>query len=114
MKNEKTKQKCCNFAVVKFYMSLQLKRIKTMYRTIFTPTVFDSAIPFTVPSEWYGREIEFIAFPVEHTFEESKKNEKAGIMKYFGAWKTDKSAEEIIADIRSSRTSGKTRILADF
>jgi len=35
-------------------------------------------------------------------------------MKYFGAWKTDKSAEEIIADIYNSRTSEKTRILEDF
>jgi len=85
-----------------------------MYRTIFTPTAFNSTIPFTVPSEWYGKQIEFIVFPIEHRFEERKENEKTGIMKYFGAWKTDKSAEEIIADIRNSRTSGKTRILADF
>ena len=85
-----------------------------MYRTIFTPTAINSTVPFTVPSEWYGKEIEFIAFPIEHRFEESKKSKKAGIMKYFGAWKTDKSAEEMIADIHNSRTSGKTRILADF
>jgi len=63
---------------------------------------------------WKPKNIEFIAFPIEHRSEESKKNENAGIMKYFGAWKTDKSAEEIIADIYNSRTSEKTRILEDF
>ena len=85
-----------------------------MYRTIFTPTAMNSTIPFTVPSEWYGKEIEFIAFPIEHRLKESKKIEKSGIMKYFGAWKKDKSAEEIISGIRKSRTSGKTRIIEDF
>ena len=85
-----------------------------MYRTIFTPTSKNSAIPFTIPSEWYGKEIEFIVFPIEHRFEENNKKDQAGIMKYFGAWKTDKSAEEIIANIHNSRTSGKTRILEDF
>ncbi|MDR2205390.1 MAG: hypothetical protein LBE36_04465 [Flavobacteriaceae bacterium] len=62
----------------------------------------------------YGKEIEFIVFPIEHEFEESPKSEKTDIMKYFGAWKTDKSAAEIIADIRDSRTSGKTRNLGYF
>jgi len=85
-----------------------------MYRTIFTPTAINSTIPFTVPSEWYGKEIEFIAFPIERKFEESKNEEKTGIMKYFGVWETDKSAEEMIENIRNSRTSGKTRILEDF
>jgi len=73
-----------------------------MYRTIFTPTAFNSMIPFTVPPEWYGKEIEFIVFPIEHRFVERKQNEEAGIMKYFGTWKTDKSAEEMIADICNS------------
>jgi hypothetical protein len=85
-----------------------------MYRTIFTPTASNNTVPFIVPSEWYGKEIEFIAFPIEHRSAENKKNGKAGIMKYFGAWKTDKSAKEIIADIHNNRTSGKTRILEDF
>jgi len=85
-----------------------------MYRTIFTPTEINSTIPFTVPSEWYGKEIEFIVFPIEHRSIDNKKNEKTGIMKYFGVWKTDDSAEKIIEDICNSRTSGKTRILEDF
>ena len=82
-----------------------------MYRQIFTPTEHNSIIPISIPREWLGKKVEIIAFPVEYISEESKKN---NITKYFGAWKTDKSAEEIIADIRDSRTSGKTRILEDF
>ena len=36
-----------------------------MYRTIFTPTETDSMIPFSVPREWYGRNIELIVFPLD-------------------------------------------------
>ena len=82
-----------------------------MYRKIFIPTEHNNTVPFTIPPEWYGKKVELIAFPVEYVSKENKKPEKADIMKYFGAWKTDKSAEEIIADIRDSRTSGKTRFL---
>lgn len=85
-----------------------------MYRTIFTPTAFNSAIPFTVPSEWYDKEVELIAFPVERTRESHGTGEKTGILKYFGAWNTTTPAEEIIADIRNSRTSGKTRIVENL
>ena len=84
-----------------------------MYRKIFIPTEHNNTVPFTIPPEWYGKEVEFIAFPVE-LLKENKKKGKADIMKYFGAWKTDESAEEIIAEIRNSRTSGKTRVLEDF
>jgi len=85
-----------------------------MYRQILTPTEYNGIIPITIPHEWYGKKVEIIAFPVEYASEKSKKNKKGDIAKYFGAWKTDKSAEEIIADIKNSRTSGKTRILEDF
>jgi hypothetical protein len=85
-----------------------------MYRTIFTPTAFNNTIPFTVPSEWFGKEVEVIVFPIVHKRKENRKNEKTGIMKYFGVWKTDESAEDIIENIRSSRTSGKTRILENI
>jgi hypothetical protein len=36
-----------------------------MYRTVFTPTETDNTIPFNVPREWYGRNIELIAFPLD-------------------------------------------------
>ena len=35
-----------------------------MYRTIFTPTETDSVIPFSIPREWYGQNVEFIVFPL--------------------------------------------------
>ena len=36
-----------------------------MYRTIFIPTETDHTIPFSVPREWYGRNIELIVFPLD-------------------------------------------------
>ena len=36
-----------------------------MYRTIFTPTETNNGIPFSIPSEWYGRDIELILFPLD-------------------------------------------------
>ena len=73
-----------------------------MYRKIFTPTEHNNTVPFTVPPEWYGKKLEFIVFPVEFVSKKDEINGKADIMKYFGTWKTDESAKEIIANIRSS------------
>ena len=39
--------------------------MKTIYRTVFTPTETDSIIPFCIPQEWYGRDVEFIVFPLD-------------------------------------------------
>ena len=36
-----------------------------MYRTIFIPTETDSMIPLNIPREWYGRNVELIAFPLD-------------------------------------------------
>ena len=44
----------------------------------------------------------------------NKNSTKKDITQYFGAWKLDKSAEEIIADVQNSRTSGKTRVLKEI
>ena len=35
-----------------------------MYRTVFTPTEQNNRIPFSVPREWYGCDIEVIVFPI--------------------------------------------------
>ena len=37
-----------------------------MYRTVFTPTETDNVIPFNIPREWYGQEIEVLVFPVKN------------------------------------------------
>ena len=54
--------------------------MKTMYRTVFTPTETESLIPFSIPREWYGRDIEFIVFPLDSSQtllrEIAKKNER--------------------------------------
>jgi hypothetical protein len=36
-----------------------------MYRTIFIPTEMDNMIPLNIPREWYGRNVELIAFPLD-------------------------------------------------
>jgi hypothetical protein len=36
-----------------------------MYRTIFNPTETHNIIPFNIPSEWYGRDVEVIVFPLD-------------------------------------------------
>jgi hypothetical protein len=86
-----------------------------MYRQVFTPTEADSELPpFTVPREWFGRQVEFIVFPVDFSVNGTQKKPKDDIMQYFGAWKSDKTAEEIIADIYDSRSSNRTRVLAEL
>jgi len=85
-----------------------------MYRQIIIPTESNNVFPVTIPSEWYGKKVEITASPVENVSDENGENKKVDYMKYFGAWESDKSAEEIIAEIRSSRTSGKTRILEEL
>ena len=35
-----------------------------MYRKIFIPTEENNTIVFTVPPEWYGKEVEVLIFPV--------------------------------------------------
>ena len=51
-----------------------------MYRTVFTPTEKDNMIPFNIPREWYGRNIELIVFPLDITHtplrETARKNER--------------------------------------
>ena len=85
-----------------------------MYRQVLIPTEHYHIIPVTMPREWYGKKVEIIAFPMEFVSRKNKNSTKKDITKYFGAWKSDKSAEEIIADIQNSRTSGKTRILEEI
>jgi hypothetical protein len=60
--------------------------MKTMYRTIFNPTETDSVIPFRIPDEWYGRDIEVIVFPLDtartHLREPVKDAAKNGVRKF--------------------------------
>jgi hypothetical protein len=72
-----------------------------MYRKIFIPTKHNNIIPLTIPPEWYGKKIELIAFPVPP--EETKKVKEEEFMKLCGAWESDKSAEEMVAEIRAAR-----------
>jgi len=47
-----------------------------MYRQTFKPTETNSQIPFTVPKEWYGLNVEVIAYPVNFSLFIEEKNNK--------------------------------------
>ena len=86
-----------------------------MFRQVFTPTEGKNALPsITIPREWYGQEVEIIIFPINLKENNNMERKEAKLLKLCGAWKSKRSAEEIIADIYSSRSSGKTRILEEL
>jgi len=83
-----------------------------MFRHIFIPTEENNSIPLvSIPKEWYNHEVEVIVFPVKPTRNDNKENR---LMKLCGSWKSNKSAEDIIANIYNDRVSGKTRIIEKF
>ena len=86
-----------------------------MFRQVFIPTEDNSGLPpMNIPREWYGQEVEIIVFPIKYEEKKNMESKEERLIKLCGAWKSEKSAEEIIADIYSSRTSGKTRILEEL
>ena len=36
-----------------------------MYKTVFTSTESNDRIPFSIPREWYGRDVEVIILPLD-------------------------------------------------
>ena len=83
-----------------------------MLRQVFIPTEDNSRIPLvSIPREWYGQEIEILVFPIKYEVRTSIETKEDRLLKLCGAWKSEKSAEEIVANIYNSRTSEKTRIL---
>jgi hypothetical protein len=48
------------------------------------------------------------------SLEEEHRSKEKDFYSLYGTWKSDKSAEEIIDEIRESRTYGKTRIIASL
>jgi len=83
-----------------------------MFRHIFIPTEENNSIPLvSIPKAWYNQEVELIVFPVKPSTNENKEKQ---LMKLCGTWKSNKSAEDIIANIYKDRISGKTRILEEL
>ena len=71
-----------------------------MFRQVFIPTADNNRIPpVSIPCEWYGQEIEILVSPVKHEVNKSIESKESRLLKLCGAWKSEKSAEEIIADI---------------
>ncbi|MDR1864050.1 MAG: hypothetical protein LBR08_00580 [Bacteroidales bacterium] len=73
-----------------------------MYRKIFFPNEQNSHIPFTVPHEWYGKAVEVIAFPISSSDEKPQPSDD-DFYKLCGAWDDDRSAEEMLADLKAAR-----------
>jgi hypothetical protein len=48
------------------------------------------------------------------SLEEERLSKEKDFYSLYGTWKSDKSAEEMIDEIRNSRSSGKTRIIASL
>ena len=83
-----------------------------MFREVFIPSEENNIIPsVTIPREWYGQEVEIIIFPINHIEKNNEESKEDKLLKLCGAWKSKKSAEEIITMIYDSRNSGKTRVL---
>jgi len=86
-----------------------------MFRQIFIPTKDNSTIPFfNIPHEWYENEVEIIVFPVKYIEKTKIESKEDKLSKLCGAWVSEKSAEDIIADIYNSRSSGNTRIIEEL
>jgi len=86
-----------------------------MFRQVFIPTADNNRIPLVnIPNEWYGQEIEMLVFPVKYNETTSIESKEDRLLKLCGAWKSEKSAEEIVANIYNSRISGETRILENW
>ncbi|MDR0733378.1 MAG: hypothetical protein LBF08_04875 [Dysgonamonadaceae bacterium] len=73
-----------------------------MYRQIFKPTEHDHTIPVTIPREWYGQTVEVIAFPIVAS-PETPPTSDDDFYRLCGAWESEKSAEEMAAEIKSAR-----------
>jgi len=83
-----------------------------MFRQVFIPTESNSVLPpVNIPREWYGQEVEVIVFPIKYEKTTTIESKEDRLLKLCGAWQSEKSAEDIIDTIYSSRTSGETRIL---
>ncbi|MDR2907682.1 MAG: hypothetical protein LBU91_06820 [Bacteroidales bacterium] len=64
-----------------------------MYRQIFIPSEQNNLIPFVVPQDWYGKPVEFIAFPIN---EDLAKNKEKKSYAYLQAEKLRQ--EQLIAE----------------
>ena len=71
-----------------------------MYRRVFIPTENNNMIPqIAIPQEWYGNEVEMIVFPIKYEEKNTMGSTENKLSNLCGAWISEKSAEEIIADI---------------
>jgi hypothetical protein len=48
------------------------------------------------------------------SLEKERQSKEKELYRLYGAWKSDKSAEEIIDEIQISRNSGNTRVIANL
>jgi hypothetical protein len=88
--------------IKKNHISLYLLNDTVMYRQVFIPNEQNSHVPFTIPREWYGQLVEIIAFPVSPLGNKMQQSDD-DFYKLYGAWESDQSAEEMIAELKTAR-----------
>ena len=66
-----------------------------MYRKIFIPSEVNSNIPFVIPNEWYGREVEVVFSPAGLARETNKESGEDRLVELHSTWITEKSADNI-------------------
>jgi hypothetical protein len=71
-----------------------------MYRQIFTPNEKNCSITLSIPREWYGQQVEVIAFPVSTS---DKIETDDDFYRLCGAWESTQSAEEMVAELKAAR-----------
>ncbi|MDR0738347.1 MAG: hypothetical protein LBF39_04655 [Prevotellaceae bacterium] len=74
-----------------------------MYRQVFIPNEQNSHVPFTIPREWYGQLVEVIVFPVSSLNNKTQQTNDDDFYKLYGAWESDQSAEDMIAELKTAR-----------
>jgi hypothetical protein len=74
-----------------------------MYKRIFRPTENEPTIAIPIPREWQGKFVEIVAMPVTPSPKEKSISDEE-FFKLCGAWESDQSADEMVAELKAART----------
>jgi hypothetical protein len=89
-----------------------------MLRTVYTPN--SNYINVSIPDKYIGIELEILVSPINEPSNFKPKKKTSNVVASFGGWADmdefipEKSAEQIISEIRDSRCFGKTRTIEPF
>jgi hypothetical protein len=71
-----------------------------MYKRIFRPTGNEPTIAIPIPREWQGKFVEVTATLMTP----KKKTSEEVLRKLCGAWESEQSADEMVAELKAART----------